>query len=85
MPRLHSESSRSYTPQGGTIPSPGRSVRLAVEPCGSALCGNMQGDPRGRDCFANGQPPSPRLPVLLHGTSWRAKEVRSLSSRSSKE
>jgi hypothetical protein len=35
MPRLCSESSRSY---------PGRSVRLAVAQCGSALCGNMQGD-----------------------------------------
>jgi hypothetical protein len=35
MPRLCSESSRPY---------PGRSVRLAVAPCGSALCGNMQGD-----------------------------------------
>jgi len=44
MPRLCSESSRSYTPQGGTILSPGRSVRLAVAPCESALCGNMQGD-----------------------------------------
>ena len=44
MPRLHSESSRPYTPQGGTELSPGRSVRLAVAPCESALCGNMQGD-----------------------------------------
>ena len=35
MLRLFSESSRSY---------PGRSVRLAVAPCGSALYGNMQGD-----------------------------------------
>ena len=35
MPRLCSESSRSY---------PGRSVRHAVAPCGSALYGNMQGD-----------------------------------------
>jgi hypothetical protein len=44
MLRLCSESSRSYTPQGGTILSPWRSVRLAVAPCGSALYGNMQGD-----------------------------------------
>ena len=35
MLRLCSDSSRSY---------PGRSVRLAVAPCGSALYGNMQGD-----------------------------------------
>ena len=44
MPRLCSESSRSYTPQGGTILSQWRPVRLAVAPCGSALYGNMQGD-----------------------------------------
>ena len=30
MPRLLSERSRSYTPQGGTELSPGRSVRRAV-------------------------------------------------------
>ena len=30
MLRLHSESSRPYTPQGGTELSPGRSVRRAV-------------------------------------------------------
>ena len=35
MLRLCSDSSRSY---------PGRSVRLAVASCGSALYGNMQGD-----------------------------------------
>ncbi len=31
MLRLCSESSRSYTPQGGTEPSPGRSAGHAVE------------------------------------------------------
>jgi hypothetical protein len=35
MLRLCSDSSRPY---------PGRSVRLAVAPCGSAFHGNMQGD-----------------------------------------
>ena len=30
MPRLCSDSSRSYTPQGGTILSPGRSASLAM-------------------------------------------------------
>ncbi len=30
MLRLCGESSRSYTPQGGTVLSPGRSVQLAV-------------------------------------------------------
>jgi len=44
MLRLCSESSRSYTPQGGTEKSPGRSVRHAFALCESALCGNMQGD-----------------------------------------
>ena len=39
MPRLCSDSSHSYTPQGGTILSPGRSVRQAV--------GNDSG-PRGK-------------------------------------
>jgi|GEM_PF-3997994 len=44
MLRLCSESSRSYTPQGGTILSPGGPVRHAVALCESALCGNMQDD-----------------------------------------
>ena len=30
--------------QRGEHPYPGRSARLAVAPCGSALCSNMQGD-----------------------------------------
>ncbi|MBW1983414.1 MAG: hypothetical protein JRI53_01740 [Deltaproteobacteria bacterium] len=48
MPRLLSERSRSYTPQGGTELSPGRPARLACGRCfGSALYGNMQGDRAG--------------------------------------
>ncbi len=36
MPRLHSERSRSYTPQGGTELSPGRSAPHALRKKGAA-------------------------------------------------
>ena len=49
MPRLCSSTSSGHGEpvepcSDSSRPYPGRSVRLAVAPCGSALCGNMQGD-----------------------------------------
>ena len=48
MPRLCSERSRSYIPQGGTILSPGRPARRAVQlTLDSVLSGNRKDDQAG--------------------------------------
>ena len=59
MLRLCSDSSRSYTPQGGTELSPGRPVRRGVVFYDRALHGNMQGDRVGvsRGHSRHGKPP----------------------------
>ncbi|MFC1814907.1 hypothetical protein ACFL0M_02975 [Thermodesulfobacteriota bacterium] len=66
--RLCGDSSRPYTPQGGTELSPGRSGRHAV--IMTASCVATHG--------VTGQLPSP------FGL-WQAREVSSLSGRSSRE
>ena len=48
MPRLCSDSSRPYTPQGGTILSPGRSASRAMRPALRKIPERTTGKPRSR-------------------------------------
>jgi hypothetical protein len=70
MLRLCTESSRSYTPQGGTELSPGRPVRLAVFRKRSCVQhGNMQDDRAGVSRGHSRQRTPPLMTVWWLGTS----------------